>query len=70
MISLKKQMSTKTYIIHQKMDNSWKIVKQTKDPSDIHQIEWWYFNRIIQEDLDYIVAGNTMYDIIYHNEYL
>lgn len=70
MISTKRQIATKSYLIHQRTDDGWKLVKRTKDPKDIHPLEWWYFNRIMQEDLDYIVVGDTMYDIIYHNEYL
>lgn len=65
----KSRLATATYIIHQRTDDGWKMVKRTTNLDDIHPVELWYFDRIMQEDLDYIVAGDTMYDIIYPNEF-
>lgn len=64
-----KSIASKTYIIHQRTEDGWKMVKRTKDTSQIHPLEMWYFNHIIQEDLDYLVVGDTMYDIMYNYEY-
>lgn len=64
-----KKLGMKTFIIHERTPDGWKLTKRTNDPKDIHPLEWWYFNHIMQEDLDYIVVGDTMYDILYHREF-